>query len=1118
MALTVGELNGIITIDDRTVDPALRRVENAMRSSGERMSEEAERAGEEAGQQLGQGLVRGADGQWRTMQGELADAVTAAAAEAEAQARRGGRQVGDRFEDGVQTGARQAGDELADGVRRGAGEAENAAEDAGEQASEGFFSRMRGRASQGVGDLAGSIREGLSAKLGLAAVGAAAGAALMAAFTQAMEQGKITARLGAQLGVTGPEAQRYGKIAGELYTGAVTETFQGGADTMRAIASAGLIPPKATNAQLKSIATNVADLADLMEVDVTQAASAAGTMVRNGLAKDGKQALDLLVKGSRGLGVASEDLLETFTEYGPTFKAAGLSGQTALGLIRQAVKGGWGKDSDKIGDAFKELNLRVTSGAKASSDALKSLGLDSQKLADDMSAGGTRGEEAMDTVLNAIRKVGPDSQTAKKAVQDLFGGPGEDLGAALFELNVGDASKAMGNATGEADKLGNAMRDNAATKVEQFKRGMQQGVVDFLGGTVIPAFSRVKTAIGRIWDDAGKGNPEAADRILAFFDILAQRAKAKITQELAPRFIEGFSSAGQKLADWIAANPEQALKLSAIAAAIIVAIATLPLLIAGTLAAAATIMMYNFTTRMIDSLNANLPKWWEAFKAWHVRKASEAGSVLSGWGTAMGAWFSGLWSRYISGPVSRQWNSFLSSVRGLPGRSVAALNPLGGGLAAKSSQAWSQFKAAAARKGTEFIGWARGLPGRISASVGSLGGLLTEKGRNVVQGLWNGIKSMGGWIRSQIIGWAKSNIPGPIAKALGIASPSKVTTAQGRWIARGLVAGLTGSAKQVKGAATKLADIVRDSLKPGKRRSRALSVIGSGSKRLGKLAGQEEKLAARMKAATKRVADQIKARDKLAADVKKGVLDAANITGQDTGGWPQTAETILAGLRADRQAADRFAANLAQLRKKGVRADLIAQIAQAGVEQGSSAAAALATASASQIKAINQEQAALVGAAGRAGNTAGQAMYGAGIQAAQGLVRGLQTQQKAIERQMLAIARGMSKAIRKALGIKSPSRVMAAVGAYTAEGLRQGIESGRGAVNRSMSSLVETPSPGSYGWAGAGGRSAAPQRHVFEIRSYGNKQSDLQLAMLRGSIMKKGGGDVDLVLAGRRGA
>jgi hypothetical protein len=422
----------------------------------------------------------------------------------------------------------------------------------------------------------------------------------------------------------------------------------------------------------------------------------------------------------------------------------------------------------------------------------------------------------------------------------------------------------------------------------------------------------------------------------------------------------------------------------------------------------------------------------------------------------------------------------------------------------------------AVRKALEMVSWLRGLPGRILTAIGSLNSLLVQKGRDVVAGLWSGISAMGGWLKSQLISWAKSVIPGPIADALGIASPSKVTAEQGKWIAKGLIVGLTGEEKAVRKAASRLAEIVRSSLAPGKKRSRALDRINDGTRALLRLADREEKLATRLKSATKRLSDMIKARAQLASDVRKGILDGANITQQETGGWPQTAESILAGLQSDRKAAEQFAKNLDRMRRNGVRADLIAQIAQAGVEQGGSAAAALAAATPQQVKQINKEQGALIKAAGHAGTSAGDAMYGAGIQAGKGLVAGLKAQQKTIEQQMLRIALGMSKAIRKALGIKSPSRVMARVGAYTAEGLRQGIEGGRRAVNRSMASLVETPAPGSWDMASGRARAAASQRVVLELRSSGRAEDDYLIERMRRGIRTRGGGDVDLVMAGRR--
>jgi hypothetical protein len=57
---------------------------------------------------------------------------------------------------------------------------------------------------------------------------------------------------------------------------------------------------------------------------------------------------------------------------------------------------------------------------------------------------------------------------------------------------------------------------------------------------------------------------------------------------------------------------------------------------------------------------------------------------------------------------------------------------------------------------------------------------------------------MGGWLRSQLISFAKNMIPGPIAKALGINSPSRVLADRvGRWIPAGIVAGVEDGAGEL---------------------------------------------------------------------------------------------------------------------------------------------------------------------------------------------------------------------------------------------------------------------------------------------------------------------------------
>ncbi|MFM9602675.1 phage tail tape measure protein [Streptomyces turgidiscabies] len=1089
MALTVGELNGILSIDDRAVDPALRRAEEAMRASGRRMGSDADRAGQQAGQQLGDGFVRGADGQWRNMQAQLVDAVTAAALDAEAPARRGGQRAGAALGEG-----------LADGAADGA--------DAAVDQAEGGLSRLQAVA------------------LG---VGAAAGAVLMNAFGQVLEQGQITAKLGATLGKTPAEAQRYGQIAGGLYADAITADFQEAADTIGSVMGSGLVPADATNSQIESISTKVADLANTFDQDLSGVVNAATQLIRTGLAKNSTEALDLIAAGFGTSANKADDFLDTLNEYSVQFKRVGLDGQTSIGLINQAIGAG-ARDSDQVADAigqFGELALGQSKGVK---DAFKSIGVDSDVIAAKLKKGGKSGQEALQMTTDALRGT-KDETTRLNAATALFGDPGTVMGDALLALDPAGAaaSSGMNKASGAADKLGNSVRDNAATQVEQFKRRAMQGLVDFLGTKAIPALTKAfnfvqehstafKIAAGVItgvlvpalalmavtatvkagivvgaWITSGAASVRAAATHVGSalttagaWSMMALRAVGSFVAVAASATLNALRTA----AAWVATGARMtATFLVAVLRVAAVAIAQFAMMAARAIAWAAVMAA--------QWLIAMGPVGWVIAVVIGL-----VALIIANWSTIQ-KWTGRVWDWV--------WKKIMSAV-GLVLGAVKFLGRLPGMV----SGYFGRMKDAAVRKALELVLWVKGLPGRISSGLGSLSDLLVSKGMDVVRGLWSGIQSMGGWIKDKLYSWAKSSIPGPIAKALGINSPSKVTKAQGRWIARGLIDGLTGSTKQVKAASGKLADIIADSLKPGKKRSAALAKLGSGTKQLLALAKREETLAARLKTSTKRLDDLRKARQTLAADVAKGVLDSANITGQDTGGWPQTAESILAGLRADTVAAQAFAKNLAVLRKKGVRADLISQIASAGVEGGSSAAAALANANSSQIKQINSQQGALVRAANQAGATAGDAMYGAGIHAAQGLVKGLQSQQKAIERQMLAIARGMSKAIRAALGIKSPSRVMALVGQHTAQGLIKGVEGERSAVNRSMASLVETPTAGSWDMAPAGARGSAVNRTVVEFRSSDRGESSYLMGKLRRGVQKTTGGDVEFAFSGRR--
>ncbi|MEE1838080.1 phage tail protein [Streptomyces sp. SP17KL33] len=177
-------------------------------------------------------------------------------------------------------------------------------------------------------------------------------------------------------------------------------------------------------------------------------------------------------------------------------------------------------------------------------------------------------------------------------------------------------------------------------------------------------------------------------------------------------------------------------------------------------------------------------------------------------------------------------------------------------------------------------------------------------------------------------------------------------------------------------------------------------------------------------------------RDSVASAIMR---DNSVITQAPQAGFALTSQDVLNSMSAQLSKTLEFTAQLETLKKRGLSGELLDQIAAAGVEGGSATAAALVGASDATLKQLNKMQGQMKSAAKSAGTVVADAMYGAGIRSAEGLIAGLKAKKKAIENVMMVIAKGMEKALKRALGIKSPSVVMAKLGDFTALGLAMGL-------------------------------------------------------------------------------
>jgi hypothetical protein len=163
----------------------------------------------------------------------------------------------------------------------------------------------------------------------------------------------------------------------------------------------------------------------------------------------------------------------------------GISGERAFGmLVRSAEKGMYG--IDKTGDALKEFGIRATDMSAASKAGYDLLGMSQEKMTAELLKGGDAGAEAFDQIIDGLIGI-KDPVKQSQAALALFGTPLEDLGVndiPKFLGGLGKVPDGMDDAAGAADRLGATLNDNAATKLEAFRRSAQAALVEQLAKAI----------------------------------------------------------------------------------------------------------------------------------------------------------------------------------------------------------------------------------------------------------------------------------------------------------------------------------------------------------------------------------------------------------------------------------------------------------------------------------------------------------------------------------------------------------------------------------------------------------------------------------------------------------
>lgn len=372
--------------------------------------------------------------------------------------------------------------------------------------------------------------------------------------------------------------------------------------------------------------------------------------------------------------------------------------------------------------------------------------------------------------------------------------------------------------------------------------------------------------------------------------------------------------------------------------------------------------------------------------------------------------------------------------------------------------------------------------------LGAAGGRLAVA---IIKGMAKGLSAGIGEIKDAAVSVAKSALDSA-KNFLGIKSPSKEFEKLGKFVNDGFRKGLDGNKQQVYDAFKDLKTMLKDTRKSAaedidkleeklKKLNRAskknwseinktkkalaqarkeYKALGAASteltknwtddrNKIGKLADQYDKLTERIKAADEAYKSAIKTRDDYNVQVYEKYSD------MPTPDDDISVADYITNLKKQVEDTKVFANTLQRLRKLGLNDEMYKDLLGKGTSALPFMEELLAS-GAESIKAINQLDKELNDVSDDLGNTASSNLYQAAVNSAKGFLDGLKKQQAAIEKQMDRIAESMVRAIKKKLGIKSPSVVFRKLGEFTGEGLKEGLEETSSMVGKAAENLGES--------------------------------------------------------------
>lgn len=309
------------------------------------------------------------------------------------------------------------------------------------------------------------------------AVGTIGGSAV-AAITSANSEKKALNSLQAQTGLAKDELLKYKSVINDIYKDNFGESQEEIADTLAKIKQ---VTGETDPSKLKEMAESLYTLQDTFDgFDIGETLRGVNGLVTN-MGLSAEDAFDLIVKGAQnGLNYSGE-LADNLAEYSQIWGQAGFSAEQTFSILENGTKNG-AYNLDKVNDFVKEFTISLSDGRIE--ENIGSFSEDTATLFNKWKDGKATAADVFYSVIKDLKNAKTD-QEALTTASNVWSSLGEDNALKVI-TSLGDVNDSYKDVEDSMQKVKDIKYDDVESDWENIGRVVQTDLIQPIGKELYP--------------------------------------------------------------------------------------------------------------------------------------------------------------------------------------------------------------------------------------------------------------------------------------------------------------------------------------------------------------------------------------------------------------------------------------------------------------------------------------------------------------------------------------------------------------------------------------------------------------------------------------------------------